>query len=98
MPEKPKPKPPPGVNSEGRTPAEQKIYEDSQKSKNSGTNPAPDMIDNYFSNLRSKAMKPLPKGMGYKVMAGSPNMAKIAAIAKAKKKMVKSGIQKSPTN
>jgi hypothetical protein len=106
---KPKPTPTPWRGDNPPTANDQKNLDNYNQYKRSVTNPEPDLIDKIGSKIGAKvnswvkdarkgAYKSLPKGMTYKPMAGSPNMAKLAAVAKAKKKMVKSGIQKSPTN
>lgn len=75
---KPKPSTPPGTNSFGRTYEEQSDYESSMRSKNIKDK---DLMDKIFEKK-----KPLKKGETFKVMKGSPNMAKRMAL---KKKMGK---------
>lgn len=84
---KPDPKFPPGVNSQGRTYQEQMDYEAKQR---------------WIESQKDKpAPTPLKKGQTYKVMKGSPNMAKIVATKKAaekaKKKKAAVTIPASPT-
>lgn len=79
-----------------------------ERYKKSRTNPEPDLIDkigsrvnSWVADARKNAMKPLGKGKTYKPMPGSPNMARVEAVAKAKakaKKKPKYEIQGSPTN
>ena len=75
---KPKPSTPPGTNSFGRTYEEQNDYERSMKAKNIKDK---DLLDKIFEKKT-----PLKKGQTFKVMKGSPNMAKRVAL---KKKMGK---------
>lgn len=81
---KPKPSTPPGTNSFGRTYEEQMDFERSQRAKNvKDTNP---MLDFIKSGIKSSTKPALKKGETFKVMKGSPNMAKRVAL---KKKMGK---------
>jgi len=75
---KPKPSTPPGTNSFGRTYEEQSDYESSMRYKNIKDK---DLMDKIFEKKT-----PLKKGETFKVMKGSPNMAKRIAL---KKKMGK---------
>lgn len=77
---KPKPSTPPGTNSFGRTYEEQTAYENEQKRKNIEKNEK-NLVEQIFTKKT-----PLKKGQTFKVMKGSPNMAKRMAL---KKKMGK---------
>jgi hypothetical protein len=77
---KPKPSTPPGTNSSGRTYEEQMDFERSERAKNIGKGEK-NLVEQIFTKKT-----PLKKGETFKVMKGSPNMAKRMAL---KKKMGK---------
>lgn len=83
MAKKPDPTTPPGENSFGRTYEEQSYVEKLQRWKE--------------SQKDKPAATPLKKGQTYKVMPGSPNMAKIVAKKNAVAKLKKNQIPASPT-
>jgi len=77
---KPTPSTPPGRNSFGRTYQEQNDYDSSQRAKNIGKGEK-NLAEKIFTKKT-----PLKKGETFKMMKGSPNMAKRMAL---KKKMSK---------
>lgn len=78
---KPKPSTPPGTNSFGRTYEEQTAFEKEQMAKKLRAEGEKTFMDKIFEKKT-----PLKKGQTFKVMKGSPNMAKRVAL---KKKMGK---------
>lgn len=75
-----------GTNNDGRTPAEQSEYDKMKMSTRIGQNDTNPMLDFIKKGIKSQTKKPLKKGETFKVMGGSPNMAKRMAL---KKKMGK---------